>query len=159
MGEKDYDPQMHTVEHLLNGAITKLIGCKRAFSTHIEKKKSKIDFISTRGLNETEILLLEHTVNEQIRSAVEVTDEYLPINIARELFDLSRLPAEVVDDVRIVKIGDYDSCPCIGSHLSNTSEVEGTLKIISSDYDELKQVLRVRFKLLKNSSIEALTLK
>ena len=41
MGEKDYDPVMHTAEHLVNGTIARMLGCGRAFSTHIEKKKSK----------------------------------------------------------------------------------------------------------------------
>ena len=44
MGEKDYDPVMHTAEHLVNGTIARMLGCGRAFSTHIEKKKSKCDF-------------------------------------------------------------------------------------------------------------------
>ena len=50
MGEKDYDPVMHTAEHLVNGTIARMLGCGRAFSTHIEKKKSKCDFRFPRNL-------------------------------------------------------------------------------------------------------------
>ena len=39
-------------------------------------------------------------------------------------------------------------CACIGLHVSNTSEV-GTFKIISHDYDEERQTLRIRFKLVE----------
>ena len=50
--------------------------------------------------------------------------------------------------LRIVRIGDYDACACIGLHVSHTSEV-GTFKIISYDYDEERQTLRIRFKLIE----------
>lgn len=150
MSEKDYNPPMHTVEHLLNGLISKKLGSSRAFSTHIEKKKSKIDISTSRGLTQEESVDIENRVNDILALGVEVVTEMLPINEARERFDLSRLPEEVTDDVRIVHIGEYDSCPCIGSHVENTSEIDGKLRIISSDYDEERGVLRVRFKIIKN---------
>ena len=48
MGEKDYDPVMHTAEHLVNGTIARMLGCGRAFSTHIEKSWSGWNKPSTR---------------------------------------------------------------------------------------------------------------
>lgn len=149
MSEKDYNPPMHTVEHLLNGFVSKQLGSPRAFSTHIEKKKSKIDISSSRGLTAEESIDIENRVNEVLSRGVDITTEMLPIDEARIKYDLSRLPMEVRDDVRIVHIGEYDSCPCIGSHVENTSEIEGKLKIISSDYDPERGVLRIRFKIVK----------
>lgn len=35
---------MHTAEHLLNGTMVKMIGCKRSRNAHIERKKSKCDY-------------------------------------------------------------------------------------------------------------------
>ncbi|MFR4025333.1 MAG: hypothetical protein ACLTZY_05950 [Alistipes indistinctus] len=46
MGEKDYDPVMHTAEHLVNGTIARMLGCGRAFSTHIERKNRNVIFVS-----------------------------------------------------------------------------------------------------------------
>jgi len=57
------------------------------------------------------------------------------------------LPDDSGKKIRVIKIGDYDACPCNGLHVSNTSEI-GTFKIISTDFNE--GVLRVRFKLLNN---------
>lgn len=43
-------------------------------------------------------------------------------------FDMKRLPEKASETVRIVKVGDYDECLCIGQHVKNTSEI-GTLKL------------------------------
>ena len=143
MSEKDYDPVMHSAEHLLNGAIARLLGCGRAFSTHIEKKKSKCDFHCDRDLTPDERQWLEKTVNEQIASHVDVWDERMGVEEAASQYSLSRLP-DGATEVRIVHIGDYDACPCIGAHVTNTREIP-PLRIVSSDWND--GVLRVRFKL------------
>lgn len=59
--------------------------------------------------------------------------------------DLSKLPVDASNTLRIVRIGDYDVCACIGVHVERTSEI-GMFKIISYDYNE--GVLRLRFKLI-----------
>lgn len=148
MSEKDYNPQMHTVEHLLNGLISKRFGCGRAFSTHIERKKSKIDYHFTRNLTLQEIEELEQDVNKILSEDVCVRIEEMPIDQAKQKFDLSRLPEHVETTLRIVAIGEYDTCPCIGNHVSKTSEVGGNLKIISTDFNPETLVLRIRFKIV-----------
>lgn len=149
MSEKNYDPQMHTVEHLLNGAISKMLSIPRAFSTHIERKKSKIDFHFDRELLPEEVQRVQEEVNSAIKEGIAVTEEFLTYQQASESYDLSRIPEEDRDgEIRIVKIGDLDHCPCIGPHLSNTSECALSLKIISSDFNAERGVLRVRFKLV-----------
>ncbi|MDE5639198.1 MAG: alanine-tRNA synthetase second additional domain-containing protein, partial [Odoribacter sp.] len=55
-------------------------------------------------------------------------------------------PEEARDTLRMISIGDYDLCACIGIHVGNTSEI-GKFKIISSDFE--KHRLRIRFKLEK----------
>lgn len=147
MGEKDYHPQMHTLEHLLNGTISRKYNCQRAFSTHIEKKKSKIDYRFPRNLTETEVAELEQTINKIIDQNVPVSETFIPIETARQQYDLSRLPEGVAGDLRIVQIGDYDSCPCIGPHVGSTLEIGGKLKIISTDHNPESSVLRIRFKI------------
>ena len=146
MGEKDYDPVMHTAEHLVNGTIARMLGCGRAFSTHIEKKKSKCDFRFPRNLTPEELERVEQTVNSQIAAKLGVRDELLSPDEARARYSLERLP-EGAESVRIVHIGDYDACPCIDSHETNTAEIP-PVSIISSDCTD--GVLRVRFKFRKN---------
>ena len=140
---KDYNPEMHTAEHILNGALVKTFGCERAFTTHIERKKSKIDVRFDRNLTRDEIEYLNSQVNEVAKRNLEVTEEFIPVEEAAEKFNLSRLP-EGTKNVRIIRIGDYDACPCIGSHVAKTSEI-GEFQITTTDYKE--GVLRIRFKL------------
>lgn len=140
-------PPMHTCEHIVNRTMINLFGCGRAVSAHIERKKSKLDYALPQAPTEEEIQHLEDTVNEVIRRNLDVTTEFTTQQEAMDRFDLKRLPEGASEDVRIVKVGDYDECLCIGLHVANTSEI-GTFKIISHDYNE--GILRIRFKLIPN---------
>jgi hypothetical protein len=63
MGKKDYDPAMHTAEHILNQTMDRLFACGRSFNAHIEKKKSKCDYRFPRPLTAEEISAVEEAVN------------------------------------------------------------------------------------------------
>ncbi|WP_272960837.1 hypothetical protein [Barnesiella viscericola] len=142
---KEEYPPMHTTEHIVNQTMVRLFGCGRAVSAHIEKKKSKLDFKLPQPPSDDEIRQVEETVNRVIQEHLPVTTQYITQDEARDRFDLGRLPQNASDTVRVVKVGDYDECLCIGRHVENTSEI-GTFKIISHDYKD--GILRLRFKLL-----------
>ncbi len=142
---KQYDPKMHSTEHILNQTMVRIFNKGRSFSAHIEKKKSKVDYHFDRDLTEDEISEIQNKVNEVIKSNLDVREEFYPKEVAESKFNLSKLPEGADDNIRIIHIGDYDSCPCIGNHVSNTSEI-GEFKIISTNYES--GVLRIRFKLL-----------
>jgi len=143
---KDYaDLSMHTAEHLLNQSMVRLFGCGRAFSSHIEKKKSKCDYRFPRDLTAEERAGLEELVNGAIQADLPVSEVFVPLAEAREKFDLARLPGEAAgSSLRVVKVGDFDACPCIGPHVASTGEI-GVFRIISTGFAE--GVLRIRFKL------------
>jgi len=141
---KQYHPQMHSAEHILNQTMVRMFNCKRSFSNHIEKKKSKCDYHFGRNLTESEIEEIESKVNEVIQKNLLVTEEFYSKDEAETKFNLSKLPEDAGNKIRIIKIGDYDACPCSGLHVSHTSEI-GKFTIISTDFNE--GVLRVRFKL------------
>ena len=48
-------------------------------------------------------------------------------------FDLSRLPDDASAMVRIVHVGDYDECLCVGAHVENTSQI-GHFRISSARF-------------------------
>lgn len=136
---------MHTCEHIVNRTMINLFGCGRAVSAHIEKKKSKLDYAIPQPLSDEDIVKIEETVNSVIARHLDVTTEFITQKEAADRFDLKRLPENASDTVRIVKVGNYDECLCIGLHVNNTSEI-GTFKIISHDYND--GILRIRFKLI-----------
>ena len=144
---KEYDPFMHTAEHVLNQTMVRMFGCGRSFSSHLNADKSKCDYYFPRPLEDAEAAELERRT------------EMLPREEAGKLVDLGRLPAHLEGEeelmVRIVTVGDYDICPCIGEHVENTSEV-GAFRLVSHDFtppqgDEEAGRLRIRFKLKKNA--------
>lgn len=138
-------PPMHTTEHVVNRTMVNLFGCGRAVSAHIERKKSKLDFALQTCPEEADIIRIENTVNEVLRRNLPITMEFISQAEAIGRFDMKRLPEEASDTVRIVKVGDYDECLCIGQHVENTSQI-GTFKIISHDYQD--GIFRMRFKLI-----------
>ena len=142
---KEEYPPMHTCEHILNQTMIRLFGCGRAVSAHVEKKKSKLDFELPNPIDDTDIQRIEECVNRVIQSQLPVTVEDITQAEAQTRFDLRRLPQNASETVRVVKVGDYDECLCIGRHVENTAEI-GTFKIISYDFKE--GILRLRFKLL-----------
>lgn len=143
---KDYNPEMHSAEHILNQTMVRMFNCGRAFSAHIEKKKSKCDYHFERDLTQQEKDELESNVNSVIAEHLPVTERFITKEEAQTEFNLSRLPEGAGETIRIVSIGQYDHCPCSGVHVENTSEI-GTFKVISSDYND--GTLRLRFKVIK----------
>ena len=87
-------------------------------------------------------------MNEVIQQDLVVIEEFYSKEEAETKFNLSKLPDDAGEKIRIIRIGNYDACPCSGQHVSHTKEI-GTFRIISTDFTE--GVLRIRFKLLKNS--------
>lgn len=145
---KDYNPRMHSAEHILNQTMVRMFNKGRSFSAHIEKKKSKCDYHFERNLSADEASDVEYRVNKIIAANLPVTESFISKEEASAKFNLERLPEETGNSLRIISIGDYDDCPCIGHHVQSTQEIGG-FKIISTDFNE--GVLRIRFKLVENS--------
>ena len=143
---KEEYPPMHTAEHILNGTMVRLFGCPRSRNAHIERKKSKCDYLLDACPTDEEVARIEATVNEVIGRNLDVTIEYMPRSEAAALVDLSKLPEDASETLRIVRVGDYDACACIGAHVKNTAEI-GTFKILSHDYADGRW--RVRWKVIE----------
>lgn len=137
-------PPMHSAEHLLNGEMARRFGCGRAFSSHIERKKSKLDYHLPKAMTDEELRSMEAYVNAAVDADVEVWEEFITQEQAMSRFDMSRLPEEASETVRVVHIGDYDECLCAGTHVKRTSEI-GRLRITSSRWQD--GVQRLVFKL------------
>ena len=147
IANKQYHPQMHSAEHILNSTMVRMFNCSRSFSNHIEKKKSKCDYHFDRDLTPEEIEQLNNNVNEVINRWLDVSEKFILRKEGEEKFNLAKLPESAGEKIRIINIGDYDSCPCSGLHVSNTKEI-GRFQITTTSFDD--GVLRIRFKLFDN---------
>lgn len=150
---KHYAPRMHTAEHVLNQTMIRMFDCDRCFSSHLNAEKSKCDYYFERDITAAEATELEQRVNAILASDLPVTTRHVTREEAQQLVTLSKLPDSVAPDapIRLVAIGTYDLCPCIGEHVDSTAQA-GLLRLVShsllpSDNPEQQSVLRLRFKL------------
>lgn len=140
---KEEYPPMHTCEHILNATMVRLFGCPRSRNAHIERKKSKCDYLLAEAPSPEQVEEIVRTVNEVIARNLDVSIAYLPHTEAAALVDLSKLPAGASELLRIVRVGDYDICACAGAHVKNTAEI-GRFEILSHDFDGSRWRVRWR---------------
>lgn len=144
---KDEFPPAHTAEHLLNQTMVRMFGCERSSNAHVERKKSKISYILDRKPDRKQEKEIERRMNELIELDMPVTYEFVDRDDLPEEIDLSRLPDDASQTIRIVRIGDYDVCPCIGKHVRSTSQI-GRFEMLGTNWDEHSRSFRIRFKVI-----------
>ena len=144
---KEEFPPAHTAEHLLNQTMIRLFGCERSYNAHIERKKSKMSFLLDHKPSRQEEKEIERRMNELIAGDLPVSFEYVTRDEMPEGIGLDRLPEDASETIRLVRIGDYDVCPCIGRHVRSTSQI-GRFEMLGTNWDEHERSFRVRFKII-----------
>ena len=144
---KEEFPPAHTAEHLLNQTMIRMFGCGRSFNAHVERKKSKMSFHLDQKPSRQDEREIENRMNELIAQDLLVTFEYATIDNLPPEVSADRLPSDVSDTIRLVRIGDYDVCPCIGKHVRSTSQI-GRFELLGTNWDEHEHSFRVRFKIV-----------
>lgn len=144
---KDEFPPSHTAEHLLNQTMIRLFGCERSKNAHIERKKSKISYILDHKPNKSEVKEIEDKMNELIDEDLPVIYDFVDRDHIPANVNLDKLPEDASDTIRLVKIGNYDICPCIGKHVRSTSQI-GKFYLLGTNWDEMTHSFRIRFKLV-----------
>ena len=141
-------PPAHTAEHLLNQTMIRLFGCERSYNAHIERKKSKMSFHLDRKPSRQDEKFIEQEMNRLIDEDLPVTFEFASRDELPEGISLERLPDDASDTIRLVRIGDYDVCPCIGKHVRSTAQI-GRFEMLGTNWDEHERSFRVRFKIIQ----------
>ena len=144
---KDEFPPAHTAEHLLNQTMIRMFGCERSSNAHVERKKSKMSFHLDHKPTRQEEKEIERRMNELIEEDLPVTFEFVTRENIPEGVMLDRLPDDASETIRLVRIGDYDVCPCIGKHVRSTSQI-GRFEMLGTNWDEIEKSFRVRFKIV-----------
>ena len=86
-------------------------------------------------------------MNELIQEDLPVKYEVVSRDNVPSDVHLDRLPDDASDNIRLVRIGDYDVCPCIGKHVRSTSQI-GKFVLLGTNWDEQTHSFRVRFKIV-----------
>lgn len=141
--KKDYNEPMHTTEHILNQTMVRMFGCGRSMNAHIERKKSKCDYTLSQAPTEAQIEEITNRVNDVIGQQLPVTESLMNREEASRIADLSKLSANASEILRIIKVGEYDACACIGQHVKNTSEI-GRFEILTHDFENGRWRVRWR---------------
>ena len=141
-------PPAHTAEHLLNQTMIRLFGCERSYNAHIERKKSKMSFHLDRKPSRQDEKLIEQEMNRLISEDLPVTFEFVSRDELPKGISLERLPDDASETIRLVRIGDYDVCPCIGKHVRSTAQI-GRFEMLGTNWDEHEHSFRVRFKIIQ----------
>ncbi len=144
---KEEFPPAHTAEHLLNQTMQRLFGCERSYNAHIERKKSKMSFHLDRKPTRQEEKAIEREMQRLIDEDLPVTFEFVTRDDVPDGINTDRLPDDASDTIRLVRIGDYDVCPCIGRHVRSTSQI-GRFEMLGTNWDEHEHSFRVRFKIV-----------
>ncbi len=127
--------QCHTAEHILSGLIHSLYGLNNV-GFHLGKEDVTMDI--SAPLSEAQLLEIERLANEAVYSNVEVTQLFPSEDEAAKMEYRAKL--DITEGLRIIKIGDYDSCACCAPHVKRTGEI-GSIKII--DYAGLRGGIRI----------------
>ena len=144
---KDEFPPAHTAEHLLNQVMIRMFGCERSTHAHIERKKSKISYTLERKPTRQEEREVERRMNELIEEDLPVTYELVDRYNLPEGIDLSRLPDDYSSVIRLVRIGHFDLCPCVGKHVRSTGQI-GRFVVLGTTWDETTRSFCIRFKIV-----------
>ena len=145
---KEEFPPAHTAEHLLNQTMIRMFGCKRSTNAHVERKKSKITYILDHKPSKKDEKEIERRMNELIEEDLPVKYKFVTRQNIPDNVELTNLPDDASETIRLVYIGDYDVCPCIGKHVRSTSQI-GRFELLGTNWDEQAHSFRIRYKVVQ----------
>ena len=121
----------HSATHLLHKALREVLGehVEQAGS-YQDSEKTRFDFKHNKAMTAQEVSQVEYLVNEQIFAALPVVTEEMSLEDAKKTGAMALFGEKYGDTVRVVKMGDYSTELCGGTHVPNTNRI-GMFKILS----------------------------
>ncbi|MCR9204516.1 MAG: alanine--tRNA ligase [Halobacteriovoraceae bacterium] len=121
----------HSATHLLQSALIKVLGDHvKQSGSMVNSERLRFDFTHMQGMTAEEITQIEDLVNEEVMKAVDVNASVTSMDNALKMGALALFGEKYGDDVRVLKMGEFSTELCGGTHVTNTSEI-GLFTIIS----------------------------
>jgi alanyl-tRNA synthetase len=122
----------HTATHLLHAALREVLGThvKQAGSL-VEPNRLRFDFSHFAGIADEEMQDIEDIINKETLQNTKVeTLEDVPIDVAvNEYHAMALFGEKYGEKVRVVRIGDFSTELCGGTHTGATGEI-GVVKLL-----------------------------
>ena len=123
----------HSATHLLHHALRSVLGSGATQrGSKVEDDVLRFDFAHRQALEPDELRAVEDEINLRIAEGAAVTTELMDLQAAREAGAMALFGEKYPDRVRVVRMGDFSTELCGGTHLANTGQV-GVCRIVSED--------------------------
>ncbi|MBR4036733.1 MAG: alanine--tRNA ligase, partial [Oscillospiraceae bacterium] len=121
----------HSSAHLLQAALRKVLGDHvHQSGSYVDNERCRFDFTHFSAMTAEELAEVERLVNQAISDAQDVTTQEMSMEGAKKSGAIALFGEKYGDVVRVVKMGDFATELCGGTHVSNTAKV-GLFKIVS----------------------------
>ena len=126
--------RMHTAQHIVSGVVYDLWKA-RTVGNQLYHDRSRIDFAPVKFTDEM-VAQLEQKTNEILTSGAKVEivtaiRSELEKNVDAQRANLDLLPKSV-QELRVVRVPDFDVCPCAGTHVRSLAEI-GKIKVVKRE--------------------------
>ncbi len=121
----------HSAAHLLQGALRKVLGNHvQQAGSYVTESECRFDFSHFAAMTKEEIEKVEELVNLAILDGSEVETKVTDAETAKKEGAMALFGEKYGDKVRMVKMGEYSTELCGGTHVSNTAKI-GLFKIVA----------------------------